>query len=237
MTTLPESPPSVIGETVATAIGRAHRDDRVSAITGGPAGNARLTAWLGLTLLAVSLVECATLISMSHLLAVHIFVGALLVPLILAKTGTTGWRMLRYYARSEEYVDSGPPPLLLRVLGPLVVVGALTVVGTGLSLIALGPSAKNNLFTIAGFGVGAVTLHQAAFVLWLSTTGLHVLGRFVPALQLSRLAPVPAPHDVPRRLPGTNSRVVLLGLTAATSIATGALVLSLSGSWTNAPWH
>jgi hypothetical protein len=226
---------SVIGATVATAIGRAHRDDPVTPTTGGPAGNARLTAWIGLALLTLFLVECATLISMSTLIAVHIFLGAFLLPVVLLKTATTGWRMLRYYTHKAEYVESGPPPLLLRFLGPLVVVGALSVVGTGISLVALGQSAHNNLFSLLGFGVSAITLHQAAFVLWLSTTGLHVLGRFVPALQLSRL--MPAPTAVPRSVPGARSRLALVGLTTATAIATGAVVLSFAGSWTAGRWH
>jgi hypothetical protein len=72
--------PPVISETLATAIGKGHREDAVLAGTGGPAGNARLTAWLGLVLLALFLAECATLISLSSLLVVHIFLGTFLVP-------------------------------------------------------------------------------------------------------------------------------------------------------------
>ena len=234
-TTLMDAQSSVLAETVATAIGRAHREDPVSPPTGGPAGNARLTAWLGLALLAIFLVECATLISMSSLVGVHIFVGAFLLPIVLLKTATTGWRMFRYYTRSADYVVSGPPPLLLRLLGPLVVLGAVAVIGTGLSLVALGRSSYDNLFTVLGFGISAITLHQAAFVLWLSTTGLHVLGRFVPALQLSRL--MPAPDQVPRSVPGATGRLALIALTAATAVATGVLVLNLSGSWTAGPWR
>lgn len=226
---------STLGETFATAIGRTHRDDEVTQPTGGPAGNARLTAWVGLVLLVLFAVECATLLSLSTFIGVHIFLGAFLLPLVLLKTATTGWRMLRYYTRSQTYVRSGPPPLLLRLLAPLVVVGALAVLGTGISLVALGDSAHDTLFTLLGFQVNAITLHQAAFVLWLATTGLHVLGRFVPALQLSRL--LPAPTAAPRSVPGVKSRLALLGLTAATAVATGAVVLELAGSWTAGHWH
>ncbi|HVV77754.1 MAG TPA: hypothetical protein VHC43_17185 [Mycobacteriales bacterium] len=218
----------VIGETLQAAIGRNHRANPVAPGTGGPAGNASLTAWIGLVLLALFLVECATLISMSGLLVVHIFLGAFVVPLVVLKTATTGWRMFRYYSREPYYVASGPPPALLRVLGPLVVLGAFAVVGTGLALIALGSASRDHLFSVLGFRVDAVTLHQAAFVLWLSTTGLHVLGRFVPALQLSRLAP---PTVRPRHVPGARARLALVGLTGATATATGLLVVNLSGWW------
>lgn len=229
MPTLSVSEGSVIGDTVAAAIGRAHRDDPVLESTGGPAGNARLTAWIGLALLALFLLECATLISMSSLLVVHIFLGAFVVPLVLLKTATTGWRMLRYYSRSPHYVESGPPPVLLRLLGPLVVVGAFGVLGTGLALVALGSASHDRLFSVVGFRVDAITLHQAAFVIWLATTGLHVLGRFVPALQLSRLAPLAAP---PHFVPGARARLALVGLTGATAAATGLVVVSFAGSWT-----
>jgi len=221
----------VIGDTVATAIGQAHRADPITPTTGGPAANARMTAWIGLVLLALFLVESATLISMSSLIVVHVFVGAFLVPLVLAKTATTGWRMFRYYTRSATYLASGPPPTLLRVLGPLVVLGAFAVLGTGLALIALGQSSYDGLFSVAGFTVSPITLHQAAFVVWLSTTGLHLLGRFIPALQLSRLAP--APTRVPRYLPGASGRWALGVLTAAAATTTGLLVLHFAGSWTH----
>lgn len=220
---------AVIAETFATAIGRRHREDPVLDRTGGPAGNARLTAWVGLVLLVLFVVECATLISLSSLLVVHIFLGAFLLPLVLLKTATTGWRMLRYYTRSPHYLQGGPPPVLLRVLGPAVVVGALAVLGTGLALVALGSSAHDHLFNVLGFRVDAVTLHQAAFILWLATTGLHVLGRFVPALQLSRLMPVSA--GAPTIVPGLGTRLALVALTGASATATGLLVVSYAGWW------
>lgn len=44
--------PPVLNDVVTTAIGAAHRDDSVEPRSGGPAGNARLTAWAGLFLLA-----------------------------------------------------------------------------------------------------------------------------------------------------------------------------------------
>lgn len=221
--------PPVISETLATAIGKGHREDAVLAGTGGPAGNARLTAWLGLVLLALFLAECATLISLSSLLVVHIFLGTFLVPLVLLKTATTGWRMVRYYMRSPHYVESGPPPVLLRLLGPLVVLGALAVLGTGLVLVALGSASHEVLFSVVGFAVDAVTLHQAAFVVWLATTGLHVLGRFLPALQVSRIAPT---GEVPPYVPGTRARGALFTLTTAVAAVAGAVVVGFSGSWT-----
>src|SRR5438270_5546331 len=203
-----DSLPTPVAEVVATAVGQGHREDPVRPRTGGPAGNARLTAWLGVLLLVAFLVEGATLISLQRLVAVHIFVGAFLVPLALVKTATTSWRMLRYYAGNADYRQAGPPPLLLRLLGPVVVLASLAVLGTGLALLPLGDASRQPFLTVAGFAVGAFTLHQGAFAVWLVVTSLHTLGRLVPALMLAgnRVGGV--------AVPGGAGRLWLLATTA-----------------------
>ena len=220
-----ETLPTPVAEVVTTAVGQAHREDPVRPRTGGPAGNARLTAWLGMLLLVAFVVECATLLSLHGLLSAHIFVGALLVPLALAKTATTVWRMLRYYFGNADYRSAGPPPLLLRLLGPLVVLTSLAVLGTGVALVAIGSGHRGSLGGFAGFRLDALTLHKAAFVLWLVVTSLHTLARLVPAMLLAgrRLGP--------RNVPGGGLRLATLALVVAVSIATGAVVLSLGGNY------
>lgn len=211
-----------------TALGARHRDDPVGPVTGGPAGNARLTAWTGLLLLALFLVECFTLLSLHQMLSLHILLGAALVPLVLLKTATTGWRIARYYVGSSVYRQGGPPPVLLRLLGPLVVLTGLAVLGTGLALIALGGSSFTAIVTVAGFQIDALTLHKAAFLAWLVVTGLHTLVRTVPAVQLA--AGARPPH---RRPPGASWRGGILLLTIAVGVGVGLLVLHLSGDWTH----
>ncbi|WP_088285471.1 hypothetical protein [Kineosporia sp. A_224] len=136
-------PPSPIGDALTdlaqTAVGQAHRDEPVLPRTGGPAGNARMTSWTGLVLLVLFAVEGVTLLAMHQLLSVHIVVGTLLVPPVLLKTVTTGWRAARYYLGSRVYVEAGPPPLVLRVLGPLVVLTTVGALASGLLLVVVGP--------------------------------------------------------------------------------------------------
>src|ERR1700750_2681579 len=110
-----------VGDAVAEAIGRERRDNPVLPTTGGPAGNALLTAWTGLVLLVLSVGELLTLFDVRGLISWHVAIGALLIPPALMKTASTGWRLSRYYAGHPAYRESGPPPLLLRLLGPLVV--------------------------------------------------------------------------------------------------------------------
>ncbi|MDQ1695607.1 MAG: hypothetical protein QOJ03_960 [Frankiaceae bacterium] len=215
-------------EVVSTATGSAHRDDPVSPGTGGPAGNARLTAWLGLVLLVLFIVEVLTLISLDATISIHVLVGAALVPLVLLKTATTGWRILRYYFGSVDYRTAGPPPLLLRLLGPLVVLTSLAVLGSGLALIALGDTARSSKLTIGGFTMDAVGLHKVSFVVWLVVTGLHALLRLVPAAKL--VGSSPAGRD---RVPGGTRRAWLLSGTAALAVAVGVVVLSFAGAWTD----
>ena len=217
---------AALNDAYATATGSRHRDDPSSPSGGGPAGNARLTAWTGLLLLVFALAECATLLSVRGLITVHILIGAFLLPLVLLKTLTTGWRIARYYLGSAAYRQAGPPPLLLRILGPLVVISGLAVLGSGLALIALGRATFSPILTVAGFRVDALTLHQAAFILWLAATGLHVLARTVPALQLTVRS---REH---RTVAGARGRASILLVTVLTSAAVSVLVLQLSSDWT-----
>jgi hypothetical protein len=209
------------------AVGRQHRQDPVLPATGGPAGNARLTAWTGVVLLVLFLVELVTLLDVSGLISWHIVVGVLLVPPALLKTGSTGWRIVRYYTRRESYVIAGPPPMLLRTLGPLVVVFTLAVLGSGLALIALGPAAGRAPFLqLAGYSVSALTVHQGTFVIWAVVTGIHTLGRIMPALRII------ARHDrgtepVPGRIPRAGVLIIVLVVAGVAA----ALVLGLSGAW------
>jgi hypothetical protein len=220
---LPESVTTV----VATALGREHRDDPVSGATGGPAGNARLTAWLGLLLLVAFVVECATLIQLGGLIQLHIIVGVLLVGLVLAKTATTGWRILRYYRGDPLYRRAGPPPMILRVLGPLVVIGGLAVLGTGLALVALGRATHAVLLTVGPLRIDAVTLHQVAFVVWLAVTVPHTVTRLVPAMQLVLGR---GRRVLPRS--GAVLRVIaVVAVLALGAVAAGFVVDDDSGGW------
>jgi hypothetical protein len=58
-------------EFVTEAVGRSQRDDAVLERTGGPAGNARLTAWTGLLLLALFLAELVTVLNVQGYLSWH----------------------------------------------------------------------------------------------------------------------------------------------------------------------
>jgi hypothetical protein len=209
------------------AVGQGQRQDPVLPGTGGPAGNASLTAWTGAVLLVLFLIELGTLLDLNGLIDWHIVVGTLLVPPALLKTGSTGWRIVRYYTRRDPYVTAGPPPMFLRVLGPLVVIFTMAVLGSGLALVALGPDASRQPFLgLLGFTVSALTVHQGTFVVWAVVTGIHTLGRLIPAYRI-----IMRRGQTTRVVPGRIPRIGLLAVALAVAGVTAALVLGLSGPW------
>jgi hypothetical protein len=204
------------------ALGRAHRGDPVLSGSGGPAGNARLTAWTGLVLLALFVVELVTLLDVHSLVSWHIVVGVLLVPPALVKTASTGWRIVRYYTGHRPYRQAGPPALVLRVLGPVVVVSTLALLGTGIALVLVSPAtAREDVFA----GLSLLNFHKLAFVAWLGATGMHVLGRLLLALRLTVVPTAAA------AVPGRYQRVAVLGLTTVVAVLAGFVAAPLIAPW------
>jgi hypothetical protein len=214
-------------EAFAEASGRAGRVDPVLPGSGGPAGNASLTAWTAMTLLVLGVAELLTLLDVRGLISWHVAIGALLVPPALLKTASTGWRIVRYYAGAPPYRTAGPPPLVLRLLGPVVVLSTLALLGTGVVLVLLGEaSSRQALLSLGPWRVDWITLHQAAFAVWAVATGLHVLGRLLPMV---RLTVVRGGSD--RAVPGRPWRLGVLGLAAATAAVLAVLLVGASDSW------
>ncbi len=156
--------------------------------SGGVDGNERLTAATGVVLIVLLAALGVTILSIGQLVWWHVLIGMLLIPPVLLKLGSTGWRFLRFYTGAQEYVRRGPPRLPLRLMAPLVVVSTLAVFATGVALLVTGQQ--------AGLVVG---LHKASFVLWLVVTAIHVLAhlRAIPRLTVAdwRRRPV-APASV-----------------------------------------
>jgi hypothetical protein len=142
---------------------------------GGADGNARLTAAAAAVLTVLLIAEGLTLFGVRQLLLPHIFIGLLLVPPVLLKLGSTGWRMLSYYRHVEEYARKGPPQAFLRVLvAPILVVATVVMFATGIAAAAV------------GHGGLLLGLHKVSFVVWGIAFGVHFLAHAlkVPPLLL-----------------------------------------------------
>lgn len=208
-------------------LGRRERRDPSLGASGGPAGNALLTAWIGMVLLVGSFVEGLTLVSVGRFLSWHIIVGTVLVPPTLVKTATTSWRFSRYYTRNGPYRTAGPPVLVLRVAGPVVVLSTVGLLGSGLALIALGPAAsQSSLLTLPGVVVTAITVHQVLFIVWAAAMTVHVVGRAVPAVA------VLAGRQRTVAVPGRTARGGIVLATLAAAALAGVLVVAGSHGWT-----
>ncbi len=183
--------------------------------TVGPERNARLTALTGAVLLVLLAIEGFTLLSLRAMLSWHIFVGVLVVPVVALKLGTTGYRFFRYYTHRPDYVQAGPPSLLLRLLGPVVIVTTVTLLATGIALIVVGP----------GGGL-LLNLHKASFIVWLAALGAHVLGH------LGRL-PAALRSDLSSRdsLGGSRSRLLLVAAAVAAGAIAAVAVYPSAASW------
>jgi hypothetical protein len=184
--------------------------------TGGPEGNARLTALTGAALLVLLAIEGVTLLSLRAMLSWHIFVGLLVVPVVALKLGSTGYKIYRYYSRRPDYVEAGPPHLLLRLLGPVVAVSTAALLATGIVLIVEKP----------GTGL-MLLLHKASFVVWVGALGVHVLAH------LGRLPGVLRSDLGGRAEVVAGSRVRLLLVAGAVAIGAIAAVALLPQ---NAAW-
>jgi hypothetical protein len=140
-----------------------HLLDRLAAhLPGGPRGNRTLTATLGALLLVGILAELVTLrLGLQRTLSWHVGIGLALIPLVVAKLASTGWRMIRYYTRDAVYRREGPPRPLLRGIAPAVVGATLALLGSGVALVVAGRSPFVN------------RIHGMSFALFLIVVGLH----------------------------------------------------------------
>lgn len=188
-------------------------------IRDGVAGNSRLTGGMAVVLLALLAAEGATIPFIGPLLQPHILIGMLLIPPVMLKLGSTGYRFARYYAGTPAYVHKGPPPLLLRLLAPGVVLSTLALFGTGVALLLAGP--PSNALVLA---------HKVSFIAWVALMTVHVLGHL---LEVPRLALPDWRRGGPReaRLAGAGTRISALAASILAGAALALLAVSAAGSW------
>jgi hypothetical protein len=184
-------------------------------LRGGSDGNERLTAATAAVLLVVLALEGLTLLGVKQFLRPHIFLGLLLIPLVLLKLASTGWRMTSYYRRSAEYVRRGPPAMLIRmIVAPVLVVSTITLIATGIAAAALD---QRGLL---------LTLHKLSFFVWLGAMSIHVLTR---GLKLPRLLAADWLHR--DALSGRRVRQFVLTGTLAVGLMLALTTLPLVDHW------
>jgi hypothetical protein len=130
-----------------------------------------LTAVTGAILIVLLALIGFTIPQLRQFIWLHLFVGVLLIGPVLLKLASTGYRFVRYYAGNAEYRLKGPPELILRLMGPVVVLSTVAVFVTGMVLLFLGPQHRDPW----------LLLHKVSFIGWVVFMSLHVVGH-LPAV-------------------------------------------------------
>jgi hypothetical protein len=188
-----------------------------------PAGNERLTAAVGLLLLAPILVVVASILLGVHtFMSVHVFFGLFLIPPVLLKLASTGWRFVRYYTRSRAYVIEGPPKIAMRLLAPLFVAATIVLFGSGVAMAALHGRALQM----------ARNLHGPAAVVWLVLLGVHVLVYLGRAL---RSMATEAVGERRSRARGAGARASVLVVVVICGLVLGVVTIPAQHRWIDLP--
>jgi hypothetical protein len=196
---------------------------RATAVDGPPdaagvAGNGRLTESTGTLLTLLLLVEGFTILDVRGYITLHTALGLVLIGPVALKCASTVYRFARYYTGDAAYVRKGPPHIVLRVLGPLVVLSTLAVLGTGIALLL--DDGRSGTW---------VSLHQASFIVWIAVTGLHFLGHLQGAVvgtarDLRRAGTDPASR-------GRTARWLAVGAALAIGVGLAAAFTPAASSW------
>lgn len=184
----------------------------------GAEGNARLTAVNAAVLLVLLAAEGFTVLGVRQMLTPHVFIGMVLVPPVLLKCASTLWRFGRYYAGAPAYRRKGPPPVLLRLLGPAVVLLTLVLLISGVALLLVSRAQMPFLLKV----------HKASFILWFGAMAVHVLGHLA---EVARLAPRDWLRRSRREVAGAGARQWLTAASLIAGVLLGYLLIGRVGPW------
>lgn len=177
--------------------------------------NKRITAIAGTILFIFIMAMLVITANLDQWRSEHIFVGILLCGPLVVKMSSTGYRFFRYYTKSPEFVKSGPPNILLRLLAPFLVVFTILVFISGLGL-AFGGHAYERLFH---------QIHTVSVTLWLPLLGVHIYAYIRKAAGLIKNDWTNKPKY---RVPGRQRRI---GINVAAFILSGVAGIILT------PWR
>jgi hypothetical protein len=196
----------------ATSDSPAVASGRRSALTGGGTdGNEQLTRVTGAALIVLLAAIGFTIPQLRQFISVHLFVGMLLIGPVLLKMASTGYRFIRYYTSAPEYRRKGPPELILRLIGPVVVLSTVVVFATGVALLIVGPQHRDLW----------LMLHKVSFIVWVVFMSLHVLGHLPAVARALGIGPSGRQQRA-KAAPGAAGRWIAL-----TGALVGGLVLAL----------
>jgi hypothetical protein len=184
---------------------------------GGTAGNDILTSATAVLLLGLLAAEGFTIVHMRGFVTAHMFIGLVLIPPVLLKLASTGYRFARYYTGARPYREKGPPRWPLRLLAPVLVASTVAVFLTGVLLLAAGHRSR-----------GLLGLHKLSFIVFGVVFAAHVLAYFTRVVRSLR-----ADWGAVRRqaVPGAGLRGTLVVMAAGGGVALALAVLPSITAW------
>ena len=175
---------------------RARPTERLRTRFGGTEGNEILTSASALVLTLLLFAEGVTILRIGGLRGAHMFIGLVLIPPLVLKLASVGYRFARYYIGTRAYVEKGPPLLALRLLAPLLVAMTIAVFATGVILMIDG-NRRGSVFQ----------LHKLTFIAWGVLFAIHFLA-YLPRMVRSIEVDWRAARR--QRVPGTTARACLV---------------------------
>jgi hypothetical protein len=188
-----------------------------AASLGGPEGNEVLTSAAAVVLTLLLAAEGLTILNLSGLRVPHMLIGMALIPPVLVKLGSTGYRFARYYRGARPYREKGPPLLPLRLLAPILVASTLAVFGSGVALLIVGHR-PGLLFQV----------HQVSFIVFGVIFSVHFLA-YAPRMVRSLGSDWAAARR--QEVPGSDLRAALLVASIAAGIGLALALLSPITGW------
>jgi hypothetical protein len=176
-----------------------------------------LTSAVAIVLVGLLAAEGYTIVNMRGLVTAHMFIGFVLIPPVLLKLASTGYRFARYYTGARAYREKGPPMLPLRLAAPVLVVSTVAVFVTGVLLLA------------AGHKSGTVLeLHKLTFIVF----GVVFAGHFLAYLPRA-VRSLGADWSAARRhaVPGAGVRGMLVAAAVGGGAALALALLPSIQAW------
>jgi hypothetical protein len=168
-------------------------------------------------LVLLLLAEGITIVHLHGLLSAHMSIGLMLIPPVLLKLASTGYRMISYYAGSRAYRLAGPPLLPLRLMAPVLVASTVAVLLTGVLLLAAGRNSG-----------GVLQLHQLSFIVFGVVFVVHVVA-YVPRVVRSLRADWRAARRA--AVPGAGVRAMLVAAALGGGAALALALLPTIDAW------
>jgi hypothetical protein len=181
----------------------------------GPESNAQLTGSVAIVLLLPLALVFVTGLVVQRFPVIYALLGFLLIPPVLLKLGSVGYRVARYYTGDLAYRAVGPPGPAMRALRPVMVVLTLVVFGSGVELWLFGYR----------FGFAWVPVHHLSAYLWFVAMLAHVINYL-------RQAPRLAFADWRDHFPGRFSRQALVAGSLVLGIALAVAMLAFPTPFT-----